>query len=314
MNHREIMKKIGTLLLCLCISFTQIVCMSEGYSVKADTSKKYTVIYSANRGYGVPYSQTKYHDVPLQLTTTEPSRSGYVFMGWGTDSNSSKVVYKPGDTYWNNSSITLYAVWGTVDGNGHVSPSAGNTKPAWSYTPSYSGVNKITAQSKTVTYGSKPFKLNAKAEKGGTLTYSSSSKTVATVSSSGRVLIKGYGKTTITIKSPASGTFSADTKRITVTVVPKKMKIKKVQSPMKTGISISWKKDKTVSGYQIKISRVMNFKSKTKTATISKKKSNVKLRGLTRKKLYYVRIRAYKKVGANKYYGSWSKTKRVKIK
>ena len=29
---------------------------------------------------------------------------------------------------------------------------------------------------------------------------------------------------------------------------------------------------------------------------------------------YYVKIRAYKKVGKTKYYGEWSKVKKVKIK
>ena len=314
MSDRRMVKKLCAVLLCLTIIFLQGMHISEKWNVKADSLKKYTVMYSANRGYGVPYSQVKYYDEPLQLTTTEPSRSGYVFMGWGTESGSSQVAYKPGDMYLENSNITLYAIWGKDDGNGNVTADAANTKPAWSYQPSYSGINKITATSKTVTYGSKSFNINAKSEKGGTLVYASSNKAVATISSSGKVSVKGYGKTTITINSPASGTFSADKKQITITVVPKQMKLKKVSSSAKKGIYISWKKDKTASGYQINISRVMNFKKQTNSANLSKKKGNVNLSGLVSKKLYYVRIRAYKKVGKKKYYGKWSKVKRVKIK
>ena len=36
--------------------------------------------------------------------------------------------------------------------------------------------------------------------------------------------------------------------------------------------------------------------------------------GLKSKKTYYVKIRSYKKVGKKKYYGAWSKVKKVKIK
>ncbi len=36
--------------------------------------------------------------------------------------------------------------------------------------------------------------------------------------------------------------------------------------------------------------------------------------GLKKGKTYYVRVRAYQKADGRKYYGNWSKVKKVKIK
>lgn len=72
--------------------------------------RTYTVSYSANGGSGAPGSQTKSYGIDLTLSSTRPSRSGYTFEGWAT-SSSGGVSYSPGDTYTDNASITLYAVW-----------------------------------------------------------------------------------------------------------------------------------------------------------------------------------------------------------
>ncbi len=69
-----------------------------------------TVSYNANGGSGAPSSQTKTAGVDLTLSSTEPTRSGYIFMGWATASNGS-VVYDAGGLYPYENSIILYAVW-----------------------------------------------------------------------------------------------------------------------------------------------------------------------------------------------------------
>lgn len=71
----------------------------------------YTVSYDANGGTGAPASQSKVHGVNLSLTTTVPTRTNYTFLGWGVSSSSTTVSHYPGDTYTNNASITLYAIW-----------------------------------------------------------------------------------------------------------------------------------------------------------------------------------------------------------
>lgn len=66
---------------------------------------------------------------------------------------------------------------------------------------------------------SKPFKLNAKRTAGdGKLTYKSSNKRVATVSSSGTVTIKGTGKATITVTAKGTRNYKAKSVKVALTV------------------------------------------------------------------------------------------------
>ena len=70
----------------------------------------YQVSYNANGGSGAPAAQTKRYTANLTLSSTKPTRSGYIFKGWAT-SASGAVLYQPGGTYSNNAAVTLYAVW-----------------------------------------------------------------------------------------------------------------------------------------------------------------------------------------------------------
>lgn len=72
---------------------------------------EYTVTYNANGGTGAPSSQIKKYDIELTLSGTKPTRTNYIFEGWGTSSGASTVAYKSGSQYTSNASITLYAVW-----------------------------------------------------------------------------------------------------------------------------------------------------------------------------------------------------------
>ena len=74
------------------------------------TQKTYTVTYDANGGSGAPAKQTKTTGQTITLSSSKPTRSGYVFMGWATKSNGS-VVYKAGASYSADANVTLYAVW-----------------------------------------------------------------------------------------------------------------------------------------------------------------------------------------------------------
>lgn len=68
-----------------------------------------TVTYDANGGNGAPATQSKEFGTTITLSTIKPTRSGYEFGGWlGSDGN----TYQPGDTYSENKSLTLTAMWG----------------------------------------------------------------------------------------------------------------------------------------------------------------------------------------------------------
>jgi len=82
--------------------------------VGVNWKQTYTVSYNANGGSGAPSAQTKYHDTTLTLSSTSPTKSGYIFAGWSTSSSATSATYKAGGNYTANASVTLYAVWKTV--------------------------------------------------------------------------------------------------------------------------------------------------------------------------------------------------------
>ena len=55
--------------------------------------------------------QVKYRDRDLTLSTTEPYRNGYEFLGWATSKDATQAEYAVGGTYSGNADVTLYAVW-----------------------------------------------------------------------------------------------------------------------------------------------------------------------------------------------------------
>ena len=90
------------------------------------------------------------------------------------------------------------------------------------------------------------------------------------------------------------------------------VKIRKCKGKAKKA-TIVIKKNKKVSGYEV--SYRLGKKGKAKVVrTKSWKKNKITLKKLKRKKTYYVQVRAYKVVGGKKYYSTYSKAKKVKVK
>ena len=71
----------------------------------------YTVSYNANGGSGAPGNQTKIYGVDLTLSSTKPTRTGYTFNGWNTNSSGTGTYYASGGKYTGNANLTLYAKW-----------------------------------------------------------------------------------------------------------------------------------------------------------------------------------------------------------
>lgn len=95
----------------------------------------------------------------------------------------------------------------------------------------------------------------------------------------------------------------------------KKATVKKAKSAKKKTITVQWKKLSGVTGYQVQAALDKKFKKGKKTYTVKKAKTTKKtIKKLKSKKKYYVRVRAYKTVKGKKYYGSWSKAKKVKVR
>ena len=71
----------------------------------------YKVSYDANGGTGAPAAQTKTHGMALTLSSTKPTRTGYMFLGWAASKTATSAQYQPGGSYTANAAVTLYAVW-----------------------------------------------------------------------------------------------------------------------------------------------------------------------------------------------------------
>ncbi len=170
----------------------------------------------------------------------------------------------------------------------------------------------IHAKSLKKSYGSGTFYLGATADGDGKLSYASSNKKVAVISSTGEVTLKSFGKTTITIKAAETENYTSASKKITLTVSPAKAKINKLFSKEKKSMSVNWNPVKGNVNYQVQISLNKSFNKHTIQRSIKKNKAGVSL--LQSGKTYYVRVRAYGKKGSKKYFGSWSSIRSVKIK
>lgn len=145
------------------------------------------------------------------------------------------------------------------------------------------------------------------------------------------VTATGYNKTlefTYTNKSDTTATKPSDataaTKPAATTTATKpavkpvkKVTVKKQTAKVKAGkkkLTVTWKKDKNVSGYQIKIATKKNFKG-AKTYTVKSYKTYKKvIKKLKAKKKYFVKVRAYKTVGKSKVYGVYSAVRSCKVK
>lgn len=95
-------------------------------------------------------------------------------------------------------------------------------------------------------------------------------------------------------------------------VAPKKTVVKKVKALGKKKIKITVKKSpEQVSGYEVTLSTKKNFKNAKKITT---KKNVITVKKLKAGKKYFVKVRAFKKVGNKKIYGNYSTVKKVIVK
>ena len=248
-------------------------------------------------------SRTKSVVVPNTVTTIEDYGVGYERVY--DDNGDDRYLKIAGFTIYGYSDTSAAAKYAAKNGIKYVNLASN---------PVVKKNAAITAKSFIKTYGNKPFSLGAKANSGGKLTYKSSSTKVATVSSTGRVTLKGPGKATITITAAATANYNAASKNVTITVKPKKVAGLKVKKGKKR-MTVSWKRDKKVTGYQITYAQNKKFKKGKKTITISKNKTIKRtVKKLKARKTYYVKVRAYKNIGKTKIYGAYSGTKKVKVR
>ncbi len=166
----------------------------------------------------------------------------------------------------------------------------------------------------TLSYGT-TYNLKAQVKAIGSLTFTSSNTSVASVGrQSGKLTLKKPGKVTIRISAGATKDYKQANKNIIIYVVPKQQTVKKL-SAAKKKIKVVLKKDTKATGYQILVAKDSKFSKGRKVFTKKgTKQVTYTITKLTSKKVYYVKARSYKTIGNKKYFASWSKIKKIKVK
>ena len=284
-------------------------------------NKTVSVRYNANGGSGAPKEQKTSAGEELSLSKTAPTKDGCYLLGWTdkkisvfsseaddpvfgkegrvtvtgtvpeTAASVNTVLYAPGSTFSPQSDQTLYACW-------HQ-----NRKRSISGTASYK--KKL---------GAKSFSLNAALSPaaGNPLTYQSSDKSVATVSSAGTVSIKGIGSCVITIRSSAGIHYASVEKKIKIKVILGTVNLSSVTSVEKGKLTVKWKTTPKVQTYECKIE---SPGKNPKTFSVPEDKNyRMTLTALESGRSYTIRLRAVKKLKGKTHRGAWSSAKKVCVK
>lgn len=155
-----------------------------------------------------------------------------------------------------------------------------------------------------------------------TIRWKSSKTTVAEVNN-GAILAKkeGTAKITAYTASGVSASCTVTVKKTTDNGAGTANAIKKVNSTKAKIISAKNVKGKKAAlklsgnfncdGYKIQYGLKKNFKG---AKTITSKSGTATIKKLKLKKMYYIRVRVYKKISGKIYYGKWSNRKSVKIR
>lgn len=235
-----------------------------------------TVAFNSNGGTTVASRNVATGSLITQ--PTNPTKSGYSFMGWYKDPAYTSVWNFASDTV--NGSVTLYARWGkTYKIKYNLNGGTQNKLNPSKYTP-------IT----------NTFALQSPTRKGYTF--------------GGWYKDQQLSKKITKVKIGTKGDLTLYAKWNKVNVVKGTIKSVKNQTGLKVAVTVA--KVSGAAGYQISYSTKSNMKS---AKSVKVTTTSATIQNLTKKKTYYVQIRPYKLDSTgNKVYGAWSDTKSVKIK
>ena len=239
---------------------------------------KYNINYVLNGGINNS-SNPKTYDIDTKFTLKNPTREGYTFSGWYTNTNytGNKIT----NTSALKGNVSLYAKW---------------TKSKYNISYILNKGTNNSSNPKTYDIDTK-FTLKNPTRKG--------------YSFSGWYTNSKYTGNKITNTSALKGNVSLYAKW--TKTQSSKTSFSKLKSN-KSSISVKIKSVKGVSGYEIRYSTSSKM-SKPKTVKLSSSKVSTSIKKLKSKKNYYVQVRTYKidSTGA-KVYSGWSKTKSIKTK
>ena len=225
-----------------------------------------------------------------ELPTVE--RDGYTFLGWFTHPTGGLEVTEKTVIV---ADMTLYAHW---QSNSEGTEETPQPAPVVKYTVTFdeNGGSKLSMSSMVV---------DANAEIGALPTVQKVGYTFK-----GWYTKKSGGtKVTASTKVTQNQTLYAQWKKVSK---PKKVSRLSVKSAKTKQMTVKYKKVSGAEGYEITYSTSKKFKKAKKTTAT---KTNTTITKLSKKKTYYVKVRAYKVDSAGKkVYGTYSKVAKVKTK
>ncbi len=251
----------------------------------------YSIKYELNGGTNNSSNPTTY-TYRVGTALKDPTRAGYRFDGWYEDSSFTKKVKRI--TTAAQKDYVLYAKWKPLANTDKQESIKGTYKITYDLN---GGVN--SSANPDSFDGDREIILKKPTRKGYKFLYWCTDKNF-------RNKI-----TKIAAGTKVDVTLYAKWSKITV----KKTSFKAVQNKKGKKLSVSFKKVSGVNGYQLQYSTSKSFaKKKTKTITLSKKKSTYTSKKLKAKAVYYVRIRGYQTDSTGeKVYGKWSSKKKIRI-
>jgi uncharacterized repeat protein (TIGR02543 family) len=265
-------------------------------SVLVSKPYEHSIVFDSNGG-GQVNTLASVAQGSVATKPTNPTKAGYIFEGWFTDQTLSSA-YDWSTAVFND--ITLYAKWSnqTIKTNLSI---VGNK---------YSGA---TLTAKSLTYVTGDFKP-------GTISWYIGSKKIAT-GTKYKVAAGDAGKT-LTIKQAGTRTaagkvYTASTKTVKVVITKLgsyKHSVTKIKVAKKA-MTVSWKK---LSSTTIKnlggVTKIQILYSKDgKNWSIKEVgigKSSLKIKKLTKKKKYQVKLRLFRSIGNAKYYSAYGNVKK----
>ena len=224
----------------------------------------------------------------------------------------SETYYIKAYSYWNNNKTFDFTVLAGQQFTGTVTKADARGDNIYYYTPVLSG--QYTFEVTSSDPEADPY-LNIGMMKGMNWSYLKAKDSQTTYT---------FGKKSVTANLQAgrcyaikvgNRLYSPYTLALTQTpsVSVDKVVVKKAVSTKAKKATVTWKKVSGANGYQVTYSLKKNFK-KAKSVTVAATKAKVTLKKLKKGKTYYVKVRAFKVVEGNKYYGAYSKKLKVKVK
>lgn len=226
-----------------------------------------------------------------------------------------------------------------TDGNNHIHIELTNYKDATYTSEGYTGDNYCKDCGKIISKGKSTPKLPKRSNKitlsatsfnmiqslnnqnilfkikvaGGKISYKSSSSSI--IVSNGKITVKkNYCGIAIITVTAGNSEYKTVTKKITITVKPMQTILSSVKNTKIKTATVYWEKVSNISGYEVRYSLKSDLSNSKKIIIKGGSKVSTNISKLTKKKVYYIQVRAYKIINNKKIYGSWSSKRSIKIK